>query len=204
MENKKMIIGRIYKLISSECEEVYIGSTTQLLQQRLFDHKKDYKRYNNGQQNYITSFKIAKYTDVKIQLIFESEFESVKEMHKLEGEYIKNTENCVNKQIAGRNIQEYRENNKDKIKDRDKKYRETNKDKIKETLQNYYKNNKDKIKETVKNYKENNKDKIKEQASTKITCHVCEVIYSHGDRARHCRSQRHQLAMKAIEEPELA
>lgn len=56
----------------------------------------------------------------------------------------------------------YRKNNKDKIKKTRKEYREKNKDKIKEKKKEYYKNNKDKIKEYNKEYRENNKDKIKE------------------------------------------
>jgi len=53
---------------------------------------------------------------------------------------------------------EYREKNKDKIKEVGKEYREKNKDKIKEVKKEYYEKNKDKIKE----YREKNKDKIKE------------------------------------------
>ena len=57
---------------------------------------------------------------------------------------------------------EYRESNKDKIKEYSKEYYESNKDKIKEYYKEYnkkyYESNKDKIKE----YRESNKDKIKE------------------------------------------
>ena len=53
----------------------------------------------------------------------------------------------------------YRENNKDKITEKQKEYYENNKDKIKE----YYENNKDKITEKQKEYYENNKDKITER-----------------------------------------
>ena len=65
---------------------------------------------------------------------------------------------------------EYRERNKDDIKERrkeyDKKYREANKDKIAERHKQYYEANKDKIRETRKGYNkkyyEANKDKKKE------------------------------------------
>ena len=56
----------------------------------------------------------------------------------------------------------YRKNNKDKIKKTRKEYREKNKDKIKEYKKEYREKNKDKIKEYKKEWYENNKDKIKE------------------------------------------
>ena len=58
---------------------------------------------------------------------------------------------------------EYRENNKDKIKEKKKEYYKKNKDKLKEKYKERYKNNKDKIKEYYKEYYEENKDKLKEK-----------------------------------------
>ncbi|MCP4922563.1 MAG: hypothetical protein GY915_00830, partial [bacterium] len=56
----------------------------------------------------------------------------------------------------------YRENNKEKEKERHKLYRENNKEKEKERRKFYYENNKEKFKEWKKEYRENNKEKIKE------------------------------------------
>ena len=73
-------------------------------------------------------------------------------------------------------FKEYRENNKEKIKEYRKEYKKYNKEKIKEHNKKYYekikeyhkeyfkeyrKNNKEKIKEYKKEYLENNKEKIK-------------------------------------------
>ena len=96
------IIGRIYKLTSSETYDVYIGSSVQTLDKRLTYHKHDYRRYLKGVQHYITSYEIVKYVDATIELIHEGEFANIKEMHKMEGEYIQKTENCVNRIIPGR------------------------------------------------------------------------------------------------------
>ena len=57
---------------------------------------------------------------------------------------------------------EYRENNKDTIKEKNKVYRENNKDKIREYKKEYRENNKDKIREGRKVHYENNKDKVRE------------------------------------------
>ena len=53
---------------------------------------------------------------------------------------------------------EYREQNKDKIKEKTKEYREQNKDRIKEKTKEYREQNKDRIKEKKKEYYEQNKD----------------------------------------------
>ena len=77
---------------------------------------------------------------------------------------------CINKNRSGlvskeegyqqRISKQYREQNKDKIKQYREQYQEQNKDKIKEQSKQYYEENKDKKKQ----YYEQNKDKIKEQS----------------------------------------
>jgi hypothetical protein len=56
---------------------------------------------------------------------------------------------------------EYRENNEQKIKEEQKEYRENNKEKLKKYSKEYYKNNKLKRKEYDKKYREDNKEKRK-------------------------------------------
>ena len=100
METK--IIGRVYKLVSSNTDEIYIGSTVSTLSDRLCRHKYDYKRYMDGKQNYISSYEVLKYVDAKIELIYEGEFISMNELRRLEGSFIQNAINCINKKVAGR------------------------------------------------------------------------------------------------------
>jgi polyribonucleotide nucleotidyltransferase len=57
---------------------------------------------------------------------------------------------------------EYREKNKDKIKNQRKRHYSENKAKIKEKSKNYYYDNIDVVKERISNYKKENKDKINE------------------------------------------
>ena len=61
--------GKIYRLYSLEGDVQYIGSTTQLLSQRLGGHIRDYKKYKLDKKKYITSFKVLEYSDYKIELI---------------------------------------------------------------------------------------------------------------------------------------
>jgi hypothetical protein len=95
------IIGRIYKIVSSECDGCYIGSTTQQLSRRLCVHKSHYKRYLAGKCNYMTSFDVIKFADASIELVHEGVFDSKNDLEHLEGEIIQTTPNVVNKNIAG-------------------------------------------------------------------------------------------------------
>ena len=61
--------GKIYSIRSHQCEDIYIGSTTQSLAKRLGDHRSGFKRYQNGKGHYVTSYDILKYNDHYIELI---------------------------------------------------------------------------------------------------------------------------------------
>ncbi len=100
------IIGRIYKIVSSECDGVYIGSTTQQLNVRFYEHKSHYKRYLLGRYNHTTSFEIMKVADAKIELVHEGVFDGRKDLEQFEGDTIRTTPNAVNKNVAGRSRNE--------------------------------------------------------------------------------------------------
>lgn len=155
--------GKIYKIVSDSLGKCYIGSTTyKYLSKRFCNHKFEYKSYLNGKRHYYTSFEILKESDCRIELIETYPCENNYELQKRERYYIQNTKNCVNKNIPTRNIKEWYEQNKDKLKELHKQYYEQNKDKIKELNKQYKEDNKDKIKEVNKKYYEDNKDKLKE------------------------------------------
>jgi hypothetical protein len=201
-----MVYGRVYSIRSHQTTDIYIGSTTQILCRRMSDHCADYKRYLDGKRNYISSFEILKHKDAYIELIFEKEFVSKLEMQKREGQEIRDTI-CVNKNIAGREPQEYRQENKEIINERDKNYCKLNKEKIAEHKKEYYVANKEKIDEHHRQYRENNEKKIKENRHNhyetnkeqinkrnkiKFTCEcgsVCRIV----DKSQHNKTKKHQL-----------
>ena len=63
--------GKVYKIISSHTDKIYIGSTCQPLCKRFVDHKKRYNSYNKSKFGYITSYEILNFgiNDSKIILI---------------------------------------------------------------------------------------------------------------------------------------
>ena len=118
--------GKIYVLRSHQTDKIYIGSTTTKLTKRLSSHKSKFKLWKNGKFPYMTAFELMKYDDVYIELLQGYSCDSKMELQKREGEFIRSMK-CVNKVIVGRTDKEYREDNKNKIKEYNKEYRETNK-----------------------------------------------------------------------------
>ena len=60
--------GKIYKLVSSQTKDIYIGSTKTTLPERFKRHQANYKS-GTTKSKYRTSFKLLKYDDVRIELI---------------------------------------------------------------------------------------------------------------------------------------
>ena len=112
--------GKVYKIISSQTDLIYIGSTAQTLAQRMTTHRYEYKKFLNDNKIYVSFFEILKYDDAKIILIEKYECTDKEELHKYEQNHIDTKSNCCNKYKAytGLNIQEYRKqynnNNRDK------------------------------------------------------------------------------------------
>ena len=182
----KYLQGKIYKLVSMQTDEIYIGCTARKLSQRFSCHKSSYKHNKNSTMAY----KILKYDDVKIELI-EAYPTTSKYFLELRERYWIEKINCVNKIIPTRSSKEYRtihkerltilhqhyeRINKEKFKERKKKYRQhyerINKEKIKERKKKYRINNIEKFiikyhqyqKEYLKKYREKHKEYLKEQA----------------------------------------
>lgn len=121
--------GKIYCIRSFQTDDVYVGSTTQTLSQRLGKHKVSYKLYLKGKAKYVTAYKILKYDDYYIELITLYPCSCKAELEAEEGKFIREWD-CVNKTIIGRTKKQWHFDNKDKKKEYDKQYYIDNKDKI--------------------------------------------------------------------------
>ena len=119
--------SKIYKIYSLSNEElVYYGSTTQRLSQRKAEHVKDSKKehYNGSSKIIINN------GNWKMELIQDYPCLNRVELETLEGEYIKNNK-CINLMIPARTKKQYRDANRDKIRENQKKWRANNPDYIK-------------------------------------------------------------------------
>tara|TARA_R110000868_G_scaffold158747_1_gene387118 strand:- start:223 stop:750 length:528 start_codon:yes stop_codon:yes gene_type:complete len=149
--------GQIYCIRSYQTDHIYIGSTAQPLHKRFYQHK----RFNG-----CSSECIMQYEDAYIELIENYPCNSKKELNRREGQHIRNTENCINKKIAGRTKKEYQKiyetENREIINEKQKIYRNNNKDIVSEKRQIHYEINKEKLLEQQKEYRLANKEKVNE------------------------------------------
>ena len=162
--------SRIYLIRSYKIDDVYVGSTTQTLSKRIGQHRSNYKRYLNGKGNYITSFKLLEQGDAYIELLERFPCDSKEELSAREGYFIRERE-CVNIVVPGRTQAEYRQDNKQKLKQ-------------------YNQDNKERIKERIKQYNKDNKEQIQAQQKQKYNCD-CGGRYTHKHKPRHYRTKRH-------------
>ena len=161
-----MIIQKVrYKKI--ECNitgEVYIGSTTEpTLAKRLTGHKMSFKKWKRGATKYkVYSFQILERENYSIYLIENYSCKSKDELFSREGHFIKeykNGGNCVNKQITGRSLKEYYQDNEKIIAEKDKY---TNK-RMRRDTRNIIKKNMKKIKKKFQNIKKYTTKKTKRE-----------------------------------------
>ena len=157
--------GKRYIIVDVGYNEQYFGSTTVELSTRMARHRSKYKRYEKGDAYYCTSFLLfEKYCldNCKIELVELYRCDSKDELRKREGYWIRQ-EDCVNKRIAGRTLQEH----------------------LKEYRPKYYKENKDMICEKVRKFKEQNKDKLKEYNDEQLKCSICAKLINRRNMLRH-------------------
>jgi hypothetical protein len=89
--------GFIYCIKSPNIDKVYIGSTFNDINKRFKQHLV---------QGTSTSNIIIMSGDASVELIEEIECENRTQLNKREGHHIQNTNNCINKNIAGRTLAE--------------------------------------------------------------------------------------------------
>jgi len=103
--------GKIYKICSKQTDKIYVGSTTQTIEHRFFEHKTTYHQYQKNKRNYLTSFEIIKFGDAYVELIENFPTDNKNDLRTREKFYIENN-NCVNQNIPIRTPEEIQAQNK--------------------------------------------------------------------------------------------
>lgn len=217
MDSSKYQNGKIYMVIDNDRTKCYIGSTcAQCLSKRMGRHREQYKRYKDGKAtNKYSIFHLFDEFGVGncvIELIEAYPCQTQKELVRKEGEYIKKSIGCINKNVAGRTVKEWGEDNKEPIRARKQIYYRENK----QNIQEYKKSNEEHIKEYAKQYnkqyREKNGEKIKLQKqdyyesnktiiNEKIRCE-CGVLLNKRDMSRHEQTKKHTEYLDFKGQPE--
>lgn len=168
-----MVIGRIYKIISGQGNECYVGSTFDELNYRFRGHKRKYNEWKNGKRTLTTSFHLfEKYGMDNCKCILIKEYDVIdrKHLNIYEGLWIRKLEKNVVNKIFPFCILKLTE------KMNHKNYTEKNREKINEKRRKKY---------------EKNKDEINMKSSEKINCD-CGSIIRRGSKSRHKKTKKHQ------------
>ena len=120
--------GKIYKILNTITNDIYVGSCCVNIEDRLKKHKS-----MRNVKNYLLYKKMRELgKDVfYIKLIQEAPSESKAELRALEGKYIREL-GTLNQRIAGRNGVDYRKDTKEQKREYDKQYRIKHEARIKE------------------------------------------------------------------------
>ena len=160
--------GKIYKILNTIDDEIYVGSTIETLSMRMAKHrskvnvKPHYKLYEHMNKLGVDNF--------YIELIENFPCNDIYELRAREGHFIREI-GTLNKRIAGRTDKEY-----------NKEYKEKHKEAHKEYMKTYNEDHKERIKQ----YKETNKEYINEQ----ITCDICGCQVCRNNMSRHQKTNK--------------
>ena len=113
--------GKIYKITNDYNDDVYIGSTCDTLGRRFSKHKSDSKTEKHIHKPLYRLINDIGFDRFRIQLIDNYPCEDKYMLKQKEGEYIRQL-GTLNKNIAGRTLQEYQQ--KPEYKEYQKEYRQ--------------------------------------------------------------------------------
>ena len=172
--------GKIYKVWSLETDEIYVGSTVDLLHKRMYKHRNDAKHGRTKMKIHLEMQRLG--IDVfNIELIENYPCADCNELHMREGFWIRELKPTLNTLIAGRSRKDWEAENKDVFLAKNKQRWLKPRDNYLAKKKEYYENNKvailqkqkkyamDHVEENHmyhKHYREINAEKLKEQKKT--------------------------------------
>ena len=194
--------GKIYKILNEIDDSCYVGSTIQPLSKIMAWHRDALR--NTQMKHRLLYTKMNEYgvDNFFIELIEDYPCESVEQLRKREGEYIREL-GTLNKRIEGRSKKEYNQlynqEHKEHLSEIKKGYRVVNRDHILETRRDLRLRNIDTRREQDKEYYNHRKEVIhansKEWKSTKVVCD-CGGSYTNAHKAEHYKSKKHTSFME--------
>ena len=191
--------GKIYRIVCNTTGLQYIGSTTRPLSERLNEHKNDYRRFQNNEHNYVTSFEILKNNNYEIVLIENVACNNKEELHRQERYYIEKM-TCINKVVPQRTKKEYTEDHKEKFEKYHQDYYRNNIDTLNIYHSQYRLQNREIIREKNRKFYQNNPEKYKEyRQKNTFTC-ICGLCIQTASKSRHLKSKKHLAYLESLKE----
>lgn len=179
-----MKIGRIYKIITAQSNECYIGSTFNTIRDRFSRHRNHYKYWKLGRSDRCSAFILFdKYGLENCKIVLIKEYEVVDRSHLevYESLWIYKLKS-VNEIVPKNSLLK-----KEQVRRYNKQYRTDNKEQIKE----YREQNKKQIQIYQEQYRIDNKEQIKEQRKLKIECKTCNCNIIKYNIKRHLNTEKH-------------
>ena len=139
--------SKIYKIVCNITNETYYGSTTQQLSARLAGHRSDLKKTTKT----CSAKQILLRGNYNIILCETVSCDNKEQLDAIERKWIE-TNNCINKIIPTRTRDEYRNDNKELLKQRKSEWYQKNKETVLNRVKEYALQNKDKIKLYMREY----------------------------------------------------
>ena len=147
--------GKIYCIRNDINDDVYVGSTTQLLCKRMAKHRASINAKKSENILFYQLMRELGTEAFRIELIEEFPCENREQLQAREGFYIKKL-GTLNKRVESRTKKEYYEDCKETILQKQKEHKEAHKEQIQEYKKQHYQDNKEYIKEKSKqNYHDN-------------------------------------------------
>ena len=171
--------GKIYKILNSIDNEVYVGSTIEPLCKRMWKHRFSSKTRSHYML-YQHMSKLGK-EHFYIELIENYPCNNKEELEAKEGQWIRQI-GTLNDKIAGRSKKQWGIDNHERRMEQAKQYRDAHKEERKEYDKKRY---------------EQNKEEISKKASEQIMCE-CGSSISIRNRLRHLRSKKHEQLMEQL------
>jgi uncharacterized UPF0160 family protein len=214
-----MKTGRVYKIISTQGNECYVGSTFNTTRDRFKEHKKQYNEWQeNKARSKTSSFNLfEKYGFENCRMILIKEYEVCDREHLnvYETLWIKKLQAINEIEPAGgllksqrkkqwynnnkeKCLQKNKENylaNKSKIQQQQKDYHRSNLDTIKKQTRDYYQNHKEKKIKYQRDYAANHREAIRKQRGSKRKCEICECEITYVNYAKHMTTSKHQVSL---------
>jgi group I intron endonuclease len=126
--------GKVYKIYNTINDDIYVGSTTLKLCERMTHHRRCLNTSSKKHRSLYKSMSENGVYNFFIELIEKCPCNGKEELLKKEGEYIRSLKPSLNRCIAGRTSKEYHKDNKEYIRELKSQYYQINKDYCREKL----------------------------------------------------------------------